>query len=663
MTTTRSRSQLFLENFVQDVCFFVFFLLFLCVLRGAFLIVFKDTLSASTTTSDILLTMWYGLRISLKTVAAATLVPFLLGTVIQSAWPKWPAQKIRLYWGLFCCLGFSLLFQTRIPYFKEFNQAFNPFLFNTFHDDFYAIAKTAIDQYQAPARITMGLIMAVVTGGLWVIALRWARRGAQPLLRLRKPGYFVAAICLLLIPLAVFLRFGGSFTFQHSIFWKNAARMNQHILNEAIVDDVQAIYRASRIYKQLRKSSSTVDEKEVRAAAARLMGREEYTEDTLLPLLERRAPGIQAPKPDHIFVIIAETYMMWPLLDQYKQYPLADGMRRLLQRSDALLMDHFLPASNGTMFGISSIILGIPELNLFAADRPTAKEPYETSLPYQLKQQGYKVRFYKGGYPSWNNLGSFVQNQQIDGKFVTDFDGTKGVWGVSDREFLEGVRRFMGDEPSLEIIVTASNHPPFRVDMTREPDLPTVEDLEKLLPPQTADRDLTAFRMWHFVYADYYLTKFLEEMLAKYPNSLFVIMGDHADRWTIDPSPSDYERMAVPLILIGPAVKHLRTSAPLAGSHMDVAATVLETVLPKGTPYYALGRNIFAKNHPAIPVGVAAYYWITPQQLGRIGNPQTEVLPGGNPLTEDELENVRQRVQDIQKVAAWRVLKGINLNE
>ena len=660
MKTAHTRSQQFIENFVQDVCFFLFFLLFLCVLRGAFLIVFKDMLAASTTGADIAKTMWYGLRISLKTVAAATLVPFLLGTVLQSAWPQWPAQKIRLYWGLFCCAGFSLLFQTRIPYFKEFNQAFSPFLFNTFHDDFYAIVKTAVDQYQAPARVGMGLLMAVVTGGLWVFALRQARRLSAPLCILRKPGYLVTAVCIFLIPFAVFARWGGAFSFQHCIYWKNAARTDQHILNEAIVDDVQAIYRASRIYKQLRKNSSSVDEKEVRAAAARLLGRETYTEDTLLPLLERRAPGLQGPKPDHVFVVIAETYMMWPLLDTYKQYPLARGMRRLLQRPDALLVDHFLPASNGTMFGLSSVILGVPELNLFAADRPTAKEPYETSLPYQLQQHGYKARFFYGGYPSWNNVGTFVKNQQMEGIFVTDFEGTQGVWGIPDREFLQGVRRYVTDEPSVNILLTSSNHPPFRVDQTREPDLPTVEDLEKLLPPQTADRDLTALRMWHFVYADHYLALFVEDILKKYPNSLVVITGDHADRWTVTSSPSDYERMAVPLVLIGPAAKHLRTDAPLAGSHMDIAPTVLEMLLPKGTPYYALGRNIFAKEQPSLPAGVAAYYWISPQE---IGNPAgtTQVLPGAAPLSQQQRDQVRRYVKDVRTVASWRILNGVQL--
>ena len=120
MPETKTRYQLFIENCCQDVFFYLFFLLLLSALRGAFLIEFKDALSATTTAKDILGTLWYGLRISLKTVGAITLVPFFLGTIAQTIYKRWPARQIRLYWGMVCCVGFALLFQTRIAYYKEF---------------------------------------------------------------------------------------------------------------------------------------------------------------------------------------------------------------------------------------------------------------------------------------------------------------------------------------------------------------------------------------------------------------------------------------------------------------------------------------------------------------------------------------------------------------
>ncbi|MBO4674659.1 MAG: LTA synthase family protein, partial [Elusimicrobiaceae bacterium] len=379
-------------------------------------------------------------------------------------------------------------------------------------------------------------------------------------------------------------------------------------------------------------------------------------------LLERRSTGIVGPKPDHVFVVVAETYMMWPLLEKYKNYPLATGMRRLLQRPDAVLVNHFLPASSGTMFGVTSVLLGIPELNLQVANRPTAQVPFEISLAQQLRAQGYKTRFFYGGYPSWENIGAFMDNQQVQESFyASDFEGNATVWGVPDRDFLAGVVKKIGPEPSFNFILTSSNHPPYRVDQSRESQLPTVAEFKTYVPAETVDKDLTASRMWHFAYADKYLAEFVETMLAKYPNSLFVITGDHAERWTLENSPSDYERVAVPLVLAGSAIRKSMMTDEVVGSHMDIAATVLELVLPKNTSYYALGENIFKRRAGVPAFGVAAYHWITPSVIGSGNTDKTELLPGADKPDEKGLETVRQRVQDVRKVAAWRVLKGLNL--
>lgn len=663
-TMSNSRYSLFIQNLVQDALVFVFLLVVLSVFRAAFIAVFADLLAPETTANDILLTMWYGLRISLKTAGACILPSFVFATLAQAAWTKYPGPKVRFVWISMVLLILSVLFQARIPYYHEFHNAFSPFIFNTFHDDVGAIVSTSITQYHAVWRTIGAFVCAAV---LCVLCRVWLNKltplFVRPFLRVRRPWIAVVIICIFMAAFAVFVRKGGSFTYYGSIYWKNAARMKQHLLNEAILDDIQALYRARRIYRNIRYSMADLKVEDVRAAAARLLGQSEYTAPDLLPLLSRKAAG-NVKTPDHIFVIVAETYMMWPLLDKYKSYPLAQGMRRLLERPDAVLVPDFLPASNGTIFGLTSVLLGIAELNLQASNRPTAQKPYETALSVQLRKTGYKTRFFYGGFASWENVGLFMQNQQFDDSFyAADFGGEGGVWGVPDREFLEGVAEKIGPEKSLNFILTSSNHPPYKVDMSREPDLPSVDVLEKMLPAQTADKSLTADRMWHFAYADKYLAEFVEKMAAKYPNSLFVITGDHADRWTLDPSPSDYERVAVPLVLIGPSVagKKLPTNA---AAHMDVAATTLELVLPKGTPYYAFGQNVFAPQKGQIPVGISAYYWITPSEMGRVNEEKTELLPGGSSgLTEQERQAVRQHAKDVQTVTAWRILKGVELDK
>lgn len=661
----QSRYAQFVQNLSQDALLFIFLLLVLCGFRAAFVALFSDTLTPQTSLQDIGLSFWYGLRISLKTVGGCVLPAFILGSVLPAAWPKWNGEKFRFWWACVVLVILSLLFMARIPYYQEFHSAFSPFMFNTFHDDVGAIISTSIDQYHAVWRVLGGVILAALLAWGWWWLKKWALLLARPLQAVRRPWVAVTVLSVCIAVFAVFVRFGGALSYNNSIYWKNAARLNQHLLNEAVLDDIQAIYRAKSLYKDLRKSAVKVSAQDVRAAAARLMGQSEYTADDLLPLLSHRASGRTHAKPDHIFVIVGETYMMWPLLDEYKTYPLAEGVRRLLARPDAVLANHFLPASNGTMFGLTSVVLGVPELNLHASSRPTAKTPYETALPVQLKKHGYKTRFLYGGFPSWNEVGTFISHQGFDESFyAADFSGQANVWGVPDRDFLQGVEKKIGPEPSFNVILTSSNHPPYRVDMSREPDLPTVADFARQLPAQTADKELVASRMWHFAYADKYLAEFVETMLAKYPNSLFVISGDHADRWTLTATPSDYERIAVPLVLVGPSVKQKQFAPNMAGSHMDVAPTVLELVLDKNTPYYALGKNMFAPHKNFTPFGVSAYYWITAREMGRVNDDKTELLPGApGPLSPQEKEEVLQRMRDIRTVAAWRILNGVELDK
>ncbi len=367
---TESRYTLFIENFAQDALWFIFVLLMLSAYRAAFLVDFYPTLPAQTPWTDVALTMWYGLRLSLKTAGAVFLPGFVFGTLLQTAWPKWDGKKFRFIWACIAITGFSLLFQSRIPYYQEFHNAFSPFIFNTFHDDVTAVAVTAIKQYGAVWRILLGFACA---GALAWGCKQWFKLTgflAAPLLSVRRKWLPVTCICVLLVPLAIFVRKGGSFTYTGSIYWKNAARMGEHLLNEAILDDVQALYKASRIYKKFSKSFSKLSAQDVRTAAARLSGQKTYTANSLLPLLEKKAEGAALAKPSHIFVIVAETYMMWPLLEEYKNLPAASGLRAVAARPDALSVPAFMPASNGTMFGLTSVLLGLPEANLLTANRP-----------------------------------------------------------------------------------------------------------------------------------------------------------------------------------------------------------------------------------------------------------------------------------------------------
>lgn len=662
----KTRYQYFLENFSQDLLLFFFFLFMLSVYRAAFIFCFSGELMPGTPSADIWLTLWHGFRISLKTSAALLMPGFLFGTLAGLVSVKWPAKKIRFCWAAFAIIVLSLLFETRIPYYKEFHNAFDPFIFNTGHDDVLAIADTAIKTYGALWRIPLALAFAAAFSfllRLWLrldgkiaslIALPEAKTGKK------SARYAAIAAIVLFIPwFAVYMRHGGSLTYDGSIYWKNSARMSQHLLNEAILDDVQALYKASRIFKYFLKNTENMTDGQAREAASLLAGHA-YQEDSLLPLLEKTSKGYRTHKPRHIFVIVAETYMLWPLWEKYADYHLADGVKALASRKDAVLVQNFLPASNGTMFGLASVLLGLPEINLYTANR--AKGPYHTALSVQLKKLGYENRFWYGGYPSWENVDTFMNTQEFDKSYFMASFGNNlphNAWGIEDKHFMHGIaEKFTDNDPSFNLILTSSNHPPYSVDMSKEPDIPSAKEYMSMLPDNFPDKAAMAEKLQNFRYSDKYIAEFINAMYAKYPDSLFVLTGDHGNRYAANTAAGEYERCAVPFLILGKGINKADFAGKYYGAHTDIAATVMERILPKGEKYYALGTDIFGGNLS----GLHSYDYLYKNAMGDLSSDKAESIDG-NPLPpESEIKAAKDRMDAMRKITWHYVMKGENFS-
>ncbi len=652
-----NRYNLFINNLAQDLLLLGFFILIISVYRILFIYIFKTNLTDGFFSHEVYLALWYGFRLSLKTVSALCIPTFIFCTLLSQIFRCYNSYRVRFFYGAFCVFVLSLLFQSRIPYYQEFNVAFSPFIFNTFHDDVGAITKTAISQYNAIWRV----LLAIIISGVFIFALRyWLKLHtfiAAPFLKIKQKFIVVLSIVILLFPFALFMRFGGSFNFKHSIYWKNSARLQTPLLNEAILDDIQALYKARKIYRNLKKNSAKITAEEVKKSISLLSGKETET-NSLLPFFTKKAQGILAKKPSHIFVIVGETYMLWPLLEKYNNLPIAEGGRRLKEKYDNVFLTKFLPASHGTMFGLTSVLMGLPEVNLTTASRQTAQKPYEIALSVQLKKLGYTPHFFYGGFPSWENVGKFMTNQGLEENFYSaSFSGKDtNVWGVEDKIFFEGILSKITDEPSFNLILTSSNHTPYIIDMSKE-NVHQENYFAPFLEKQT-DKKLYLQRLQNFEYADHYLADFVERVLAKFPDSLIVITGDHADRWTLTTTPTLQERIAVPLLIISKGLKQEMLPQNTTASHQDIAATVLDLVLPKGLEYFALGKSIFDGQDLA----VGAYYWATSDYIGEINSNTYEKLnSSASDLTDEEIQQIHNRVKAYHNIASWRILKGTEL--
>lgn len=236
----------FFENLQQDLKAFIYWCLVFTVFRIAFIAIYSGQLNGDY--SDIPMALLLGLRLSLKTAGMIALIGFVFTTLPKIILKHWPADKLRFGWHAVALVFFAVCFMTRIPYYKIFNAAFNMMLINGAHDDIYAIFVTAVKEYQLLWRFPLALVLGIALAyGLRI----WLHKlPVKSFVEVQHKKLVIALTLPVLALLWIFIRFGGAFSYSNSVNWLSAARLKSNLLNEAILDDGQALYRVHDIKKK-----------------------------------------------------------------------------------------------------------------------------------------------------------------------------------------------------------------------------------------------------------------------------------------------------------------------------------------------------------------------------------------------------------------------------
>ncbi|MDF2635819.1 MAG: sulfatase [Pelosinus sp.] len=652
-----SRWEQLFKNVQQDFKLFLFILGVICLFRGGFIGILHEYLSESTTYKDIFMSLYYGTRLSLKSAGIITLFSFVLCTLANIVVKSPKVQNIRLGVGCFYVTILSILFQVRIPYYEQFHTVFSVFIFNTFKDDTVALFYTLVQQYHLIARLGVAFLIAVLLCWLLKFLLNTKTfQLPQFLTRNQKIAFRVSLVMSIAI-FILFTRFGGSLTYGNGISWESAAKSKDEFLNEAILDDVQALYRAYSINAKLKSGKDlNITTEQILEYGNYLAGHTVQTKN-IEDFLKKEAQGARIKKPRHIFLIVGESYAEWPLLPQYKDLNLANGLKSIITQSNALYIPAFLPASISTMTAVNSIVTGFPEINLSPNYQAESyKAPYATSFATQMKNLGYKTYFWYGGFSSWQRLEDFALAQGFDQFYgCSDLQNQEGnAWGSEDKYFLKAISDMIKDEePTFHVILTTSNHPPYTVNLQNENF--DGEIINSGLPGKLKSDQEWINKLGHFWYADKVLTDFVQTTYKKYPDSLFIVTGDHGDRVNLETNPPLYERYAVPLVLYGQGVTKELLPDKSAGSHIDIMPTLFELIAPAGFSYYSVGESLTT----AKSLGINDQLWITPEKIGRLGSGTVEALSSEPASTEmPAMEKIKQDITAKRGIAWWRITRG-----
>ncbi|WP_251424509.1 hypothetical protein [Veillonella agrestimuris] len=350
----------------QEIKAFLFMTALIMLFRLLFIACYSYQLE-STPAKEIISAIWLGFRISLKTVGFMTLLSILVISIPHVFRPTWPAEKLRNIWYGFLIVLSTFLFCGRIPFYYIFQSGYNIMLINGVYDDIGATIATAIHEYHAvPIFISAALISALLCL-LFSRLMAISTQSFSPPESKKQWRLTIGIGTLLFFTIAIFFRFGGAFTYKRSIHWESAARTSSNLLNEAILDDMQALYRVKSIATRINKISNIkLNPSEIDERIVALGGNP--TAPTIDEAFTKTIESTRlTSQPTAIYVILGESYGAWPLLDEYDdlgQYITLYG-KRWVTSPHSIATTSALAPSSGTIGAVNGLLTGLTDTRMY----------------------------------------------------------------------------------------------------------------------------------------------------------------------------------------------------------------------------------------------------------------------------------------------------------
>lgn len=630
---------IFSLNILKIIKTFVFFWLLLCIYRIIFIGGMHEYIAVDSDFSLIFTAIYSGAKLSLQTAGVLTLC--MLISLVAEGFSK------RLRWFRqvcsFCVLFITtLLFIARFPFYQQFHSGFNQMIFTAMHEDVYALFISLIEEFHLPLKLCIVVLLVCVLNYIFnkFIDKKWGFFKWSKL----KSKYRLIILLIGVYLLATLSLYGGGWSWKSGVNWENAGITNDTFLNESILDDYQSIYRAYANQMRMEACNGlSFSAQNVRDLAKSLTNKDGGNDLSIY--LAKEATGAKIEKPKHIFVIVSESYANWPLLDKYSNLHIADNMKKIIAEDDTIYTSHMLPSGSSTVGALMTMVTGMANSNLYLTTMPEAlANPYITATAPQMKNLGYETSFWYAGPATWENIQEFTLAQGFDNFYSRgniDPNATGSVWGADDEYLYDAIFKQIDDNKmTFLVILNTSNHSPFNIDLEKE-GFDASKVIEGLPDKEKNNQELIK-ELGHFWYADKMASDFINKVKAKYPDSLFIFVGDHADRYNIDKVPTMYERYSVPLIITGKGIQKDLLPEDMAGSQIDIMPTVIDLIAPEGFTYYSVGKSLSENK-----LGQSYAFWITADAIGNtddlVEKPQyfnREVLPDRTVL-ENYINGVR----------------------
>lgn len=473
---------------------------------------------------------------------------------------------------------------------------------------------------------------------------------------------FHAAFVIAMVLLFYFFRYGGHLSHRWKPEWDTVPDVVKEdmFFAKACVDDLIAIEMVFKAPVQ-----TILGHKDAESEAILRPFFPVPDNGSLWESLKRTAAGPRIPRPKHIFLIVGESYTQAPFDDAFAQLHLVDRGKRFRANPHTIQIPNFLPAGLVSQPAITSLIAGIFDDNLEINEkRPFWDGQTLTSLPRQLKQLGYRTALWYGGSLSWASLGLFAKGMGFDetygGPDICPPHAPSTWLGVYDHLFLAAAFQKMcdldDDTPVFHLVYTTSNHGPYTIPIRQYGFDPAPVAQE--LPDDMKRRQNLLADLETYWYTDQALSAFAEQVQQRFPDSLILVTGDHSRKVipfgsTLYP---DRECSVREKYCTSFAMYHRDLSPDLfpqlrIGSHMNLLPTLIETIAPKGFPYYSLAPSLYEPlSHVVTP-----YHWLDDQSVGYYADKIAQPLCPRDAAIRREVEKFRAEKDAFCEVTGWIV--------
>ena len=621
----------------QDVKMFLLPPLLCAVFRLIFILVYRPKKSPCGEWKKWLTCFRYGFWWGMDVNAYLYLVLLLLVSLPGAFLPAYFAvgDTIRLAAFLLYAAVLYTAFIGKMVFFAHFHDTFNPSIRLGKNADKGNLADIFFHQNHG-AWLLLGYIPYLFLCYAAGSALLALPSFAYPTL-VDGAGQYAVNACVFVLSIVFFywLRYGGTLRHRQKPEWDEVPVLVKEdiFLGKATMDDLIAFERAWQ--RPVREALQHTDEESFERIAP-LFPAAADAQELSMELFRHTAEGARIDPPRHIFYLVGESYTQALFDAPYRGLNLMEAGRLFRADPHTISINNFLSGGVNSRPSIVSAVLGIYDVDMELNEKEAFwRGTLPTSLPLQLKRLGYRTSYWYGGSLSKGYFTRFLPAAGFDAIYsATDIcgDDAPQTWiGVYDHVFLEEAARRIcaekDDVPSLHLLYTTSNHGPYLIPFEKYGYNP-----ERVMPGAPASlkkKDLRGRGLACAWYADQALCKFINEMRARYPDSLFIVTGDHAGGiLPLVPGVTDREEPLLrERILTSFAIHHPQlTTEHLAGNtiggHMNIMPTLIELIAPQGFSYYSIEKPLTERlDHVVTPRS-----WLTTEMIGNYSDRTAQEL-------------------------------------